>query len=186
MTNSLPPLPLIDGHLFIDNSAMEYLNSCHRAAEYSFIRQRKLAEDRSALSFGKAIHLAVEERYKQVGSRKVTEETRTAQRLILTEHFQKEPAHFDDHRTEEFANRVIDEYNEEYPTENFKVLPEFIEKSFAVEVGKIGEITIIYTGRIDLIVEEQGHLINVDHKKPPLWVHSSLKNSPSAHNTKVI
>lgn len=63
--SNLPPLPLIDGCLFIDNSHwVEPMMTCNRLHEYESLWQRVSSAEKSALNFGTAQHMAREYRYK--------------------------------------------------------------------------------------------------------------------------
>jgi hypothetical protein len=172
---NLPPLPLVDGCLFLDNTTMEYIITCARSAEYYALRKRRLAESRSALFFGGAIHSALEYRYKNAGVLPPNEIPK-GQVELLTKLFEDAPTALDDFRTASLATSLIRHYNYRYSTEEFKIVQindtPAVEQSFAVELCRLpvptwiyptGQIVVIYTGRIDLLVQWDG-LFNVDHK----------------------
>ncbi len=171
----LPRLPLIDGCLFLDNTTMEYLITCARSTEYYVLHKRRLAEQRSALFFGGAIHSALEYRYRNAGVIP-PHEIPTNQSALLAQIFASSPAQIDDHRTCSLATSIIRHYNAKYSLEEFKIVQNdngpLVEQSFAIELVRLavptwihhsGFVVVIYTGRIDLVVEWDG-LFNVDHK----------------------
>jgi hypothetical protein len=173
--NPLPPLPLIDGCLFLDNTTMEYLITCARSTEYYVLHKRRLAEQKSALFFGGAVHSALEYRYKNAG-RVDPLSIPDAQAALLSQIFADSPATPDDHRTCSLATEIIRVYNQVYALEEFKILcangEPLVEQAFAIELCRLpvgkdvhpsGEVVVIYTGRIDLIVEWDG-IFNIDHK----------------------
>lgn len=68
----LPPLPLVDGCLFVDNSSwVENLMTCDRKLEYQSLHRRISAAEKPALNFGSAQHLGLEFRYNRFGSNPV-------------------------------------------------------------------------------------------------------------------
>ena len=56
---SVISLPLTYGCFFVDNSTMELITTCPRAAEYHVIAKRELAAERAAFRFGTHIHHAL-------------------------------------------------------------------------------------------------------------------------------
>lgn len=166
--NSLPPLPLIDGHLFIDNSFLEKLNSCPRACEYAYLHRRVAAYSSSALNFGGAIHHALAYRYIHSPDM-VLPETEAIQIQELEKWFAEKPNALEDHRTLDLAQALIRGYNSRYLGEEFRTLDlngkPAVELPFAFPLYKTSSgITIMYCGRIDLPVHIDGQLFVVDHK----------------------
>ena len=163
----LPPLPLIDNHLFIDNSFLEKLNSCPRAVEYSYLAKRIAAWSKSALNFGGAIHHALARRYKDFPEI-VMSSDEDLQMTDLESWFAEKPNPIDDHRTLELGQNLIRGYNHHYAVEEFSTLEykgrPAVELPFVFPLFKHKDITILYCGRIDLVVHSDGQLFVVDHK----------------------
>ena len=169
---NLPPLSLVDGALLIDNSMLEGLTTCPRSTEYSFLHKRKAAEERPALNFGGSIHAALAHRYKQ-DSEGIDAKTEQEQVKLLEDWYAEKPNPEEDFRNLDKAVSVISNYNREYMIEPFIPLEmekgKCVEQSFAfhifdVESKVYGKVRIIYTGRIDLVVEWEHQIFTVDHK----------------------
>lgn len=173
---NLPPLPLIDGHLFIDNSFLEKLNQCPRSCEYAYLHKRIGAWANSALNFGGAIHHALAHRYTHSPDLMMSADEEEQMRL-LEEWFLEKPNPENDHRTLDLAQALIRGYNSKYQGEEFNTLEldgkPAVELPFAFtlynrSIKFNGEnnypITIMYSGRIDLPVRANGQLFVVDHK----------------------
>ncbi len=121
--SSLPPLPLIDGCLFIDNSCfIETTNTCYRKHEYSQLRRRVLAGKQPALLFGGAIHTALEYRYVKAQNQRVEPRVDDEIAAILTEVFAAHPPPEGDWRTLNWAVELFRKYNEKYSLEEFNLL----------------------------------------------------------------
>lgn len=120
--HTIPELPLEGDCLFIDNSMLELFTSCDRALEYNRIHRRILAEDKMALSFGSATHLALEYRYQVWQNKQPDLLCDDAQGQILTQYFNLHPCTLGDHRTLNFAIEVQKEYNNKFSLEEFQLL----------------------------------------------------------------
>lgn len=173
-TIEVPPLPLIDGALFIDNSTLEYLTTCPRAFQFKALHKRISAESRPALNFGGAIHTALEVRYRMAGNEPVDEAVEFAQVDALERHFAERPID-DNYRTLDLAYHIVRKYNSQYISEPFEILANeadgkpLVELSFAHKLGDFryrdDSLPVFYMGRIDLLVWwPKGHLFVVDHK----------------------
>lgn len=178
----LPPLPLIDGCLFVDNSMLELLTTCPRALEYNRFHQRVAAVSKPSLAFGSAIHLALEHRYKNYGVHAPDVSLEMEQSEILTTFFDSNPPPADDFRNLNWAFEMIKRYNQTYDLEPFQLLTDakgdkMVELSFALPLftykvsesnepllQKLLDIPVIYTGRIDLPVIWDNQLFIGDHK----------------------
>ena len=167
--NPLPPLPLIDGHLFIDNSFLDRLCSCPRATEYSYLYKRRAADSASPLNFGGAIHHALAYRYVHCPDL-VTPTDETAQLKLLENWFQEKPNPVEDHRQLDLASMLIRGYNKKYFGEEFSMLTlndkPAVELPFAAPLyfSDRHKIQIMYCGKIDLVVRADEQLFIVDHK----------------------
>ena len=186
----MTPLPLIDGALHIDNSFLEALQTCPRALEYKHIVRRHLSSARPAISFGTAIHEALDIRYARYGDLDAITQAQceTEQYAALQEHFSQAPPPEGDWRDLNWAATIVKAYNEHYMVEPFNLLSDeeghvIVERAFKIpflgfnpesgEVYRIDNVSalqedihvpIFYTGRIDLPVSWDGHLIVLDHK----------------------
>lgn len=135
----MKPLPLIGGCLFIDNSSLERM-VCPREGQYSFIERRITADDKPALNFGGANHLAWSHRYKRCGNKAVTPEVAAEINDILSNHFFTTPNPVEDFRTLSLAQAFQKKYNEVYRDEPFTVMKNTkgelaVEQSFALLLG---------------------------------------------------
>lgn len=123
MKSELPELPLIHGALFIDNSGwMEGLQACLRLVEYRQLHGRISSGESPALSFGTAIHTALEYRYVKYGNQPVDESYYSDVAEMLTEHFTEHETPDGDWRTLNWAMDIIRKYNEKYQREQFNLL----------------------------------------------------------------
>lgn len=181
----LPPLPLIDGTLFIDNSSwMETIGTCSRKLQYQSLNKRISIGEKPALNFGSAFHLALEHRYKTYGNKPVDDKYYEEASKIFTDFFAEHPTPDGDWRTLNYAMTMLRKYNERYDIEPFNLLTNkqgevLVEMSFALPLftweGVISgifegfgahtvRIPIIYTGRIDLPISIDGQVFVMDHK----------------------
>lgn len=173
---NLPPLPLIDGALFIDNSGwVETFQTCYRYGEYKNLHLRVAADEKPALNFGSAIHLVLETRYRQ-GVDDTIPWNDIAN--VLTNFYNEHPSPIEDWRSLNWAMTISKRYFERYPIEEFSLLsgPDgkpLVELSFNLPLythilhkDKLTqqEIPVIYTGRIDLPFSHDGQTWVMDHK----------------------
>lgn len=190
-------LPLVNGKLHIDNSLLELL-ACPRKLEYNQIQKRIPAIAGQALSFGTAIHLALECRYKNFEPLWDVRACETAQAQLLEQHFSANPPPEGDHRDFNFALEVVQHYNATYGIEPFNLLeydtpvpcnqcggdgeinaPSVIkcpmcqgtgkatkmcELPFALDLCTLNGLEVVYTGKIDLPVSWDGHIMIGDNK----------------------
>lgn len=174
---NLPPLPLKNGCLEIDNSFLESFTVCPRRSEYSSLLKRSPATEQPALNFGSAIHRALEYRYKTF--RNSAPDSSMGQEIFdkaLKPYFDANPQPEDDHRTLQYAEELVSEYNNRFQHEPFSLLTDnkgevMTEMSFAVPLFEVespfvhdAQIPVIYTGRIDLPVLWGNQLIILDFK----------------------
>lgn len=142
MSFPLPPLPLLDGCLMFDNSGwVENLSTCDRRLEYSQLHKRVSSGDSMALSFGSAIHNALELRYKTMGNQTVDPFYTQSMLAILTDYFNLHPSSMEDYRTLNWAMEVMKQYNARYGDEDFSLLEynEPIECSHCNGSGQEGQ-----------------------------------------------
>jgi hypothetical protein len=165
----LPPLPLIDGQLFLDNSFIELLTTCPRALQYSQLSKRISAEENAALNFGTAIHSCLEYRYREYKNIMPDIFCEEEQGKILQKFYEDHPVPGEDWRNLNWAIELNKKYNERYQIEPFNLLLDakgvpLVELSFALPLCTLQKTPIIYTGRIDLPVMWDDQLFIVDNK----------------------
>ena len=120
---NLPPLPLIDGALFIDNSGwIETMSTCHRYLQYKNLNKRVTSGEKAALNFGSAIHLAVELRYARYQNKLVDEAYYNDLSSIFTDLFNEHPSPSDDWRSLNWAMEMTKKYNDRFSIEDFNLL----------------------------------------------------------------
>jgi hypothetical protein len=183
--NNLPPLPLTDGWLFIDNSTLDILTTCPRAFEYFFFHNKIASGERSALNFGSGMHLALENFYR-TGLEKDSEISPYQSGLnVLTEHFSLHPQGEDEYRSLDLATKMFDFYTSKYLSEDFEICvlangKPCIETTFSLPLcddyglpqrffyqdtkKETHSFCVIYTGKIDLIVKKNLQIFTLDHK----------------------
>lgn len=177
MRHQLPPLPLVDGCLLIDNSIwVEGFSSCYRYLEYKALWKRILKGEDTALNFGSAMHLALEYRYRHYQNKEVDVAYYDEVAKLLTQFFQEHPLPEDDWRNLNWAMETVKRYCERYQKEDFNLLVDkdgktLVELSFALPLFTYpacaplhADIPVIYTGRIDLPISINNRIFVMDHK----------------------
>ena len=134
---NLPPLPLANGSLYVDNSMIELLTTCPRALEYNRFHKRVAAVSKPSLAFGSAIHLALEHRYKAYKNMAPDAILADEQSQLLSKFFEENPGDPEDYRNLNWACEIIRRYNDRYATEEFQLLTDEngevqVEMSFAL------------------------------------------------------
>lgn len=167
----LPPLPLKNGCLEIDNSFLEHFITCPRRTEYNDLHKRIWAGDKPALNFGSAVHCALEYRYTHCKNEPPTVlDEQDIFDHALAPHFAQNPQPEDDHRTLQLAQEIIGQYNQRYQHEPFSLMVDsegkvMAEMSFSVPLCTLPNgVSIIYTGRVDLPVLWDGQIFIGDFK----------------------
>lgn len=169
---NLPLLPLVDGALLLDNSTLELLQTCPRSMEYAYLRKRTLAREKPALNFGSAIHAALAHRYKHFEDRALTTPDLVQVLDVLDQHFLANPQPDGDYRTLSLARSLTESYFKVWSREPFKVVQGKVEASFALLIGHINGQPVYWTGRIDLVVEENSGIWVMDHKTSSMFGES--------------
>lgn len=187
----------------IDNSSLEAFNTCPRSAEYRLVENR-VSHPSSALVFGSAIHAGLEAWYKlvQYDEQPDFESAMRMAFDVASQVYNKEmqactaSGFGDDWRN---LDRVIDtlhRYFSHYQFDDVEVYDSHIEQAFSAPLAIItfnksvpgyyvkdmeqaesvfvNKIHVYWTGRIDLIVKDQGGLWVMDHKTtsmlgPTFW-----------------
>lgn len=155
----MTPLPFIEDNCwFVDHSSLEYIMACHRKAEYHIVHKRKPSDERIALSFGQAVHSGLEAMF---AGKDYKPALHTA--------FDGMEVPPGDHRDLLKATRMLEDYSlGDFLTHDWTVETKdgkpLIELAFALPLGTVQGIRIVWTGRIDLIVRRDSGLFVVDHK----------------------
>jgi hypothetical protein len=131
-----------------DYTMLDTFQTCRKKYYYSFVRGLDSKRKSSALSFGTAIHSALDTYYFENDiSKAITKfrETFTSQEDEVL-------------RNVDNGVKLLENYPKVYPTEIFKVLGK-PEKGFVLPIGDI-----LYGGRIDLPIEIDGQVWVMEHK----------------------
>lgn len=168
---TLPALRLINNTLFIDNSRLELFTTCPRKGEYGIVRARVPAGTNPAFFLGEIEHLCQKFRYLYFPLDKIDPVCTYLQFQLIDMCYKDVVLPLDEYRTADYAKCVIAAYNRWYnKPEDFQILATegkaLVERSFAVPLGKIGDINIVWIGRIDLGVQllADGRIFVMDHK----------------------
>ena len=125
-----------------------------------------------ALDFGKAFHEVLDHLYRVHG----TAYRSAAQNEEVIRYAQQVPLETpeDDYRTRSYLLQAVGKYLQDYPAESFSIaaMPSgipAIELPFARPLGVIespifGKITIVWTGKIDMLYRQPSRLGIIDHK----------------------
>ncbi len=120
---NLPPLPLVNGALYLDYShGLDNLLTCMRKTEYNFLHNRIRSDDAVALNFGTAVHMALELRYQRYGTGQVDQAYFDDLSKVLAHYFESHPTPVDDWRNMNWCLELIHHYLGRYPTEDFELL----------------------------------------------------------------
>lgn len=135
--------------LYIDNTMISCFNQCPQKFKWRHVEHlTSKGSESSALTFGAAMHKALETLYKG-------ESLETA---ILS--FQKEMPEQEGEGARSIVNgvKLIEAYHKKWFPENFKVIK--VEVSANIELTK----DIIFCGRLDTIIERDGEVYILEHK----------------------
>lgn len=155
--NPFPALKLEGNTFYLDNSRMEAFTRCPRRGEYAIVRARVPSKASAALFLGEVFHLAMKFRYQFYPVNvPLPKECVYKQRLLVEQCYKGTSFDETEYRTCEYCKSLITAYAREYPSEQFSLLcnpadgQPLVERSFAVKLGTINEITFVWIGRIDL------------------------------------
>ncbi len=167
--NPLPQLPLVDNAFLIDNSSLEHFQACRRLYELQDIRKYSLSASRAGRNFGSCLHTGWKARYTNCDNNAPSEAQVAAVNETMQSYMMESPQPVDDFRSAAHACYVMQVYNQQYGNEPFKILstpsgPKLVEKSFALPLGSVHSTPVIYTGRIDLAIENNDGIWTFDHK----------------------
>lgn len=197
MTPPLPPLHLVDNCLFFDNSAFELLQTCPSAYEKNRLWRRTSKGESAALSFGTAIHLALEYRRRSLKNASPDLIWEASQIEVLEKYFAEHPVAEDERRNLGHAIEVIQRYNQKYQLEPFNVLEDkdgqtLCELAFALPLCQYvsnehydkseciywngsqeslwsNATGIIFTGKIDLPCMWDKQIFIIDYKTSSMF-----------------
>lgn len=185
------PLHVHDGQVLIDNSTLSTIGQCPRQAYYSAGLKLKKSDPRPALHFGASIHEALAARYTQPDCQIMTAAIEAKMVDAFIEHHRLEPTPEGEYRNLAYGVDLIEAYNSTYTVDTFKPIPlddgPAVELPIAIHVADVpvlgelwvtdpdinsGEpylwtestIPVYLTGKIDLVVKQDGGLWIVDHK----------------------
>lgn len=164
---NIPPLPLVDNSLILDNSQIEQLQYCPRSWLIKYLKRRVAIVPGAGRNFGSALHEGWAVRYRTFGAGRVTDSTAIddAIRAYYSEH----PSPEDDFRNLDHALLYMKAYNEHYQDEPFRILATgdnqpMCERSFLLRMGAVRGVDIYYSGKLDLGIEDSTGLWVEDHK----------------------
>lgn len=165
-----------------DNTSFEKFTTCPRSAEYYLVEHKEIAASKPALVFGSAIHKALEVQL-VFGNGPASIQR---QNEVIAEYFSKETGPPpDDYRTMDRAIVLMEKYRKKFPSELFELVHNengepMVEIKFTVPLGVmdlncelaypagsktfVNKLHIIWTGKIDALVEQDGWLWVLDHK----------------------
>jgi PD-(D/E)XK nuclease superfamily len=163
------PIPLIDGAFLIDNSSLEQLR-CPRLYQQKLLQKRTPVAERAGANFGSTMHRGWQSRYELCGNKEVNPTAEAVINEAMNAWLLENPQPPQDFRNFNHACRVMAVYNKQYKNENFKILVNpkdgkpIIESSFALPIGTVQNIPIIYCGKVDLGIEDPQGTWSFDHK----------------------
>lgn len=170
---TIPPLPLVNGALILDNSYIECIQTCPRSFLFKYELKRIAITPGPGRNFGSAIHEALAIRYTYSGAQEANEDREQEMNVTLRSYFEKNPQPEDDFRNVDHAINVVRAYNNSYKAEPFTIQAvgdtPIVERSFLLPIGNVsspvyGLVPIYYAGKIDLMVRDSIGLWVVDHK----------------------
>jgi len=149
--------------ILIDSSSMSQVMECPRKAEYYILRKREPSEERMALVYGKAVHLAL--------ANIMTGDTSKTPEQVQAEY---KDINTDDWRTMSQVFATIRAYETHYLMDSFELMHKdgkpLVEIPFAIPLGELhypgipNPIPVIWQGRVDSIVSFEGRAYVMDHK----------------------
>lgn len=119
---TLPPLPLVNGALFVSNSFLEWVQRCNRGAQYYKLNNRVSADETAALTFGTHLHSAFEMHYRLQEFDLSQSEISARVASMLQEEFQNEPIEENDFRTLNWAIEIYERFAKKYEWEEFDLM----------------------------------------------------------------
>lgn len=164
----LPPLPLVDGHLLMDNSGLD-LARCPRLFELQFLRRRVLASSKAGRNFGSTLHAGLAVQYRQCDVKPITPEAIPLVHEAMRTWLETNPQPLEDFRNFNHACTVMQAYWDNYRGEPWKIIQNqqgerIIEASFALPFRTVMGIPVIWCGKIDTGIEDNNGVWSFDTK----------------------
>lgn len=153
---------------FVDNSMIELMTTCPWKSWASFIARRRRNREEPALRFGTHIHAATALRdLRECLGQSYTFSEQVA---LLEAAFTNTPCENEEWRNFSTASEVVRAYNQHWGLEHCTTVKlkdgtPAVELSFALEAGKIGDVQVVYAGRIDRLVTYPGEGLFVFDRK---------------------
>jgi PD-(D/E)XK nuclease superfamily len=204
MEAAMTPLSLIDGCLVIDNSSLDLVRACPTMGRFKLVEKRERASTTAkGRGPGKAFHSALEARYRFYG-RSAPTDLNSLYRVVVEAYEGVQEVPGDEHLTCTAMQDIVKAYCEGvrfemgkggkngiyvfdgYRDEPWQVLG--VEVPFAVRLGAVDDVPVIYIGRSDLVVRtiERQETLIVDHKTGRKWdaskqVHWKMAPGPKGY-----
>lgn len=179
-----PELALLNGDTFVsDNSTRQLMSVCPTMAAYKILFKREHNATAPERDCGKAVHVALEHRYKKLGWRPCDSATEQEMLTAITGEYLKLTMPEDTHLTLLRLHEVVQEYNRQCQQEPFKVLG--VEIPLGVPLGVVEttgrrlpkRVNVIWTGRSDMLTTwDDGTNMPMDHKTTSRWDESRMSS----------
>jgi hypothetical protein len=189
-----------EGHylMTVDNSTLESFERCPTAFLYHFVYRRQPHARNASLTFGGAIHKAIE-----VLLRGGSEQDQTR---AIFDYFTENPCPPDEYRTAPLATEIMKHYRQRaiLPDYEWTVLEHggepLIERPFEVPLGAITvntdlrlphwieprfvkTIWVAWSGRLDVVADTRGTNRIIDHKTTSIAGDRFTQQFPLSHQT---
>lgn len=157
-----------------DNSTLEKIITCPRSAFHYFVQKREMNGRKDSLNFGQGMHHGMAAHYLDFALNGYTskEGQDNAIKAIIS-HFEANPQDSETFRTVDRAIDMYHKYVKKYPAEPFTIASNntipCVEIPFAVPIGQIEDVPIIWTGRIDSVILWDRLLWIMDHKTTSIF-----------------
>lgn len=163
-----------DGALFIDNSTLEKIITCPRSAFYYMASKRELAGRKDSLNFGSGMHAGMAVRYTDYALAGYCDSDSVDRQVdAIVKHFELNPQEPESFRTVDRAIDMLLQYHKKHMAEPFGIhtvdTKPCVELPFAVPIGQIEDLPIIWTGRIDAVISWDKLLWILDHKTTSIF-----------------
>lgn len=181
--------------MLIDNTSLEHFTTCARNAEYYLLRNRELNVGRSALVFGGTLHECLEMYYRNPG-KELEFYLKNAEPIIQE---MPEPEDPKDFRTrarafDAFLSYCTSAIGDDFVVLNDEASEPYIERYFELPLGDVEfnstfngkffeKISVRWTGRIDLIIQEGDTPWVLDHKTTRIVGDSFFGNFYNSQQT---
>ena len=127
--------------LAIDHSSLESFNVCARKAEYALVQKRQPVRNTSALSYGTAVHKAIETMLRVDADQRENPVVVGKVQSDIISHYGENPVPMDEWRTAERALETVAKYRKQFANDVFEVLEvngnPMVEVPFALPLGMV-------------------------------------------------